>query len=197
MTRWDATSAPRGRDYDQRWEQLAASGDNIHGEADLVESLLKDVGGTRVLDAGCGTGRVGIELHRRGYVVVGVDADDGMLATARDTCADIDWMTADLAELADHVTARFDVVVLAGNVMIFLTPGSEARVLAQCAARLRPGGLLVAGFSVRPERLSLSDYDSHAETAGLTAVDRYATWDGDRFTGGDYAVSVHRRGSQQ
>ena len=58
-TRWQSTDAPRGDDYDARWRALAATGQNVHGEADLVETLLRDSGGTRVLDAGCGTGLCG------------------------------------------------------------------------------------------------------------------------------------------
>ena len=61
-TRWQRTEAPRGDDYDARWRSMEAAGHNIHGEADLVEALLADSGGSSVLDAGCGTGRVGIEL---------------------------------------------------------------------------------------------------------------------------------------
>src|SRR5918997_5184872 len=57
-TRWNDADAPRGDEYDARWSQLAAAGQNVHGEADLVEELLRETGGTRVLDAGCGTGRV-------------------------------------------------------------------------------------------------------------------------------------------
>ena len=56
-TRWQRTDAPRGADYDARWSSLAASGQNIHGEADLVEMLLTESGGRTVLDAGCGNGR--------------------------------------------------------------------------------------------------------------------------------------------
>ena len=82
-TRWHETDAPRGDEYDARWRTLAARGANVHGEADLVEALLREEGGTRVLDAGCGTGRVAIELARRGFSVVGMDADAPMLAAAR------------------------------------------------------------------------------------------------------------------
>ena len=57
----------RGADYDARWDEMAAAGDNIHGEADLVSFLLAQTGGHRVLDAGCGTGRVAVELSRRGW----------------------------------------------------------------------------------------------------------------------------------
>ena len=82
-TRWSGSDVPRGPDYDARWARLAAAGESVHGEADLVEALLRETGGTRVLDAGCGTGRVAIELAARGFAVVGVDADPAMLSEAR------------------------------------------------------------------------------------------------------------------
>src|SRR4029079_8134136 len=78
-TRWEKSSRPRAEDYDGRWQSLSAAGQNIHGEADLVEALLQESGGKRVLDAGCGTGRVAIELAARGFSVTGVDADAEML----------------------------------------------------------------------------------------------------------------------
>lgn len=192
-TRWQDTDAPRGDSYDQRWTQLAESGESVHGEADFVESLLGQTDGRRVLDAGCGTGRVAIELARRGHSVLGVDADLDMLATARTKAPDLSWIHADLADLGAHSTETFDVVLLAGNVMIFLAPGTEERVMGELVDRLAPGGLLVAGFSIRPDRLSLAEYDRVAAGAGLESVARFATWDREPYDGGDYAVSVHRR----
>ncbi len=192
-TRWQDSTAPRGADYDARWRRLAASGQGIHGEADLVQALLADTGGRRVLDAGCGTGRVAIELARRGFSPVGIDADADMLAAARAKAPRLAWIPADLAETTAHLDEAFDLVVLAGNVMIFVEPGTEARVLGQLASVLRPGGLLVAGFSIRADRLSLADYDRHAEAAGLAPVSRWSTWQRDPYQGGDYAVSVHRQ----
>lgn len=197
MTRWQGTDAPRGDDYDARWQTLAASGQNVHGEADLIEALLRASGGTRVLDAGCGTGRVAIELARRGFSVTGVDADPPMLAAARAKAPELTWLEADLTELSEHVDARFDLAALAGNVVIFLAPGSEHRVLTQLRDRLTADGLLVAGFAVRPDRISVKDYDAVAESAGFELVSRWATWDREPFRGGDYAVSVHRRGGQR
>jgi SAM-dependent methyltransferase len=191
-TRWQESSAPRGDDYDARWKSLEAAGQNIHGEADLTQALLQESGGTSVLDAGCGTGRVAIELARRGTSVVGADADARMLATARANAPQLRWIEADLAELGRVLSDRFDLVLLAGNVMIFLAPDTEQRVLEQLAQRLTPGGLLVAGFSLRPDRLSLQRYDLLADRAGLVLADRWATWDRQPFAGGDYAVSLHR-----
>lgn len=194
-TRWQRHDSPRGEVYDSRWECMAAAGQNIHGEADLVESLLAGSGGRSVLDAGCGTGRVAIELARRGFAVVGVDADDAMLGTARAKAPELNWITADLSDLSrvdDRLPDAVDLVLLAGNVMIFTEPDTEGRVLSNLSARLAPGGVLVAGFSIRADRLPLQRYDDLAAAAGLVAVDRWATWERTPFSGGDYAVSVHR-----
>ena len=192
-TRWQQVDAPRGDDYDERWKRLAAKGHNVHGEADLVEQLLCETGGTRVLDAGCGTGRVAIELARRGFSVVGVDADGGMLDTARAKAPDLAWRHKDLADLSPAVDGTFDLGVLAGNVMIFLAPRSEGPVLRAIAASLVPGGLLVSGFAIRPNRLQLAECDRLAHAAGLSVVARWSSWDREPFAGGNYAVSVHRR----
>ncbi|GFM16100.1 MULTISPECIES: class I SAM-dependent DNA methyltransferase [Mycobacteriaceae] len=192
-TRWQSSDAPRGQDYDARWERLAASGVGVHGEADLIESLLRETGGSTVLDAGCGTGRVAIELAARGFAVVGLDADPAMLAAARSKAPDLRWVEADLVDTGDHLSEAFDLVALPGNVMIFLDRGTEPDVVGQLAARLRPGGLLVAGFQLQTGRLTLDRYDEITVAAGLQLVDRWATWDREPFHGGDYAVSVHRR----
>lgn len=191
-SRWQQTGAPRGADYDARWQELAESGENIHGEADLVESLLAGEGQS-VLDAGCGTGRVAIELARRGQRVWGVDSDPRMLQTAKTKAPELPWHHADLAKLPDTLPDSFDLVLLAGNVMIFLAPGTEADVVDALAGRLSPGGLLVAGFSLRPDQLTLEQYDRLAESAGLRLLHRWATWDREPYSGGDYAVSVHAR----
>jgi SAM-dependent methyltransferase len=166
---------------------MAAEGRNVHGEADFVEGLAP----ASVLDAGCGTGRVAVELARRGYDVVGVDLDPTMLAGARDKRSDLTWVEGDLATV--DVGRVFDVVVLAGNVMIFLAPGTEATVVANLARHIGPGGALVAGFQLQPGRLDLDAYDRHCRAAGLEPGARWATWDRQPFDGGDYAVSVHRR----
>jgi SAM-dependent methyltransferase len=144
-----------------------------------------------VLDAGCGTGRVAIELARRGLDVTGVDVDRSMLDVARSKAPELPWVVGDLAEV--DLGRTFDVVVLAGNVMIFLAPGTEARVVANMARHIEPGGALVAGFSLEPGRLALADYDALADAAGLLRAERWATWDREPFRSGNYAVSVHRR----
>ncbi len=177
--------------YDEQWEALAATGEDVHGEAALVDALL---GGppARVLDAGCGTGRVAIELDRRGYETVGIDVDVALLERARAKAPALVWQEADLASLpADAVGGPFAAAVLAGNVMIFVARGTEGAVLANLASRLTPGGIVVAGFQVSG-RLPLPQYDALATAAGLAPRARWSTWDRAPFTDGDdYAVSVH------
>jgi SAM-dependent methyltransferase len=190
-SRWQQSDRPRGQDYDARWARLAAEGRSVHGEADLIESLLREHGGTRVLDAGCGTGRVAIELADRGFTVLGVDADPAMLSAARAKAPELTWIEADLAE-GPSVTDPFDLVALAGNVMIFLDRGTEGAVVTRLAGALAPGGLMVAGFQLLTGRLNLDQYDEHCGAAGLELVHRWSTWDRQPFEGGDYAVSVHR-----
>jgi SAM-dependent methyltransferase len=192
-SRWDETAAPRGDEYDAQWDRLAAEGKDPHGEVAFVQRFTP----SSVLDAGCGTGRVAIELERRGVTAVGVDLDRRMLDTARRKGAGIEWHEVDLVDLdirdASGHRRQFDVAVAAGNVMIFLHPGSEGRVVARLAEHLVPGGRLIAGFQLGA-KLTLDAYDAAARDAGLTLEHRFATWDGADFVPpGDYAVSVHRR----
>ena len=196
LSRWEERGdIPRGAEYDDRWARKAARGESIHGEADLVDSLLEP--GRSVLDAGCGTGRVAIELARRGHDVVGVDLDPAMLDLARSKAPDLPWIEGDLTRTivadASGRQRQFDAAVAAGNVMIFLEHGTEAAVVANIAAHLRPGGVLVAGFQLSDGYMGLHVYDALALRNGLQLEARYSTWEGAPFDGGDYAVSVHRR----
>ncbi len=177
-----------GEDYQARFDHLAASGAHVHGEADFVTAL----GPSSVLDAGCGTGRVALELARRGIEVVGVDLDRSMLATARKLGPGIEFIESDLAEL--DLGRTFDVVLMAGNVLLFTVPSTERLVVAGCARHVAAGGALVTGFQL-DRAYGLDGYDGDAAAAGLELTERYSTWDRDRFgagAGAGYAVSVHR-----
>jgi SAM-dependent methyltransferase len=183
---WRAGDPNRALRYAQRFADLEASGVEVHGEADLVSAYDP----SSVLDAGCGTGRVAIELARRGIDVVGVDRDAAMLDVARRSAPGLTWVEGDLADAALDLGRRFSLVVAAGNVMIFVAPGTEGAALRTMARHLQPAGLLVAGFQLGG--FGLAAYDGLADAAGLELVERFATWDRAPFAGGDYAVSVHR-----
>jgi SAM-dependent methyltransferase len=195
-------SAERAGAYSRRFDRLAAGGGDVHGEADLVASLVPV--GSLVLDAGCGTGRVAARLAELGYRTVGVDLDTGMLAEARRRHPALTWIESDLAEPTLPAGESFSAVVAAGNVMPLLTPGTETTVISVLAGLLLPGGLLIAGFGLDDAHLppsapasarfrSPARYDSDCETAGLRLRQRWAGWDRAAFDDGGYAVSVHVR----
>lgn len=176
-----------GEDFQARFDALAAAGHDVHGEAQLVAAL----GPRSVLDAGCGTGRVAIELARRGIEVVGVDAEPSMIATARRREPELAWHVGDLAEL--ELGRTFDVVVMAGNVPLFTRAGTQAGVVAGCARHLGPGGALICGFQLG-RGYDLTAYDQHCADVGLVLLERWATWDREQFQPDSaYAVSVHCR----
>ena len=199
-TRWhQLTGGTSGEEYAARFARLAASGQDPHGEATFVDGITAP--GSRVLDAGCGTGRVAVRLAELGHRCVGVDVDSSMLAVARREAPGISWVEGDLADLPAAVrdAAPYDVVVLAGNVVPLLAEGTLPAVMQGMADLLAPGGLLVAGFGLDAAHLPrgcpvtpLADYD--AATAGLQPVDRFSTWQAAPFDpAAGYAVSVHRR----
>lgn len=184
----------RGEVYDDRWRRMEARGEWVHGEADLVCWFEP----TSVMDAGCGTGRVAIELDRRGVDVVGVDLDERMLDEARAKAPHVRWILGDLTDVTvpgsgEEKRQEFDVVVLAGNVMVFVETGAEAAVVANMARHLSPGGRIVSGFRLGFTPLTFADYDRFAADAGLELEHRWTTWDREPYDGGSYAVTVHRR----
>ena len=174
-------------DYEARWQQMADDGANPHGEADFIDRFAP----SSVLDAGCGTGRVGIEIARRGIEVVGTDLDDDMLAYARRKAPQIDWLQSDLVDL--DLERVFDVVALAGNVIPYVEPRDRPAAVAGAAHHVAIGGHLIAGFTLRADWFPLADYDRWCADAGLHLVAHHATWTGDDYDGGDYVVAVHRR----
>ncbi len=198
-TRWSEVSGGLGgaTAYQQRFDDLAAKGMDVHGEAAFVEALVSPP--ARVLDAGCGTGRVAIQLTRLGYHCVGVDTEADMIAVARHQDPSTHWVRQDLSSLQLRSQA-FDVVVLAGNVIPLLAPDTLLRTLERMVAHTRLGGHVVAGFGLDAAHLpegcpvtTLADYDRACDVAGLSIVERYSTWDRAPWhEGAGYAVSVHR-----
>ncbi len=198
-TLWSEVSGGPGgaTAYQKRFDDLAAAGVDIHGEAAFVTSLIAPP--VRVLDAGCGTGRVATQLTALGYHCVGVDADADMIAVAEHRDPATTWVRQDLSRLQLRSQA-FEVAVLAGNVIPLLAPGTLLAAVTRVAAHLQPGGLLVTGFGLDADHLPpgcpvtpWEDFDQACEVAGLSFLRRYATWEKTPWVaGGGYAVSVHR-----
>ncbi|GAA1607899.1 class I SAM-dependent methyltransferase [Actinoplanes couchii] len=99
-----------------------------------------------VLDAGCGAGRMSRYLADRGCRVRGVDLSPGMLAFARRDHPDLEFTVGSLAALP-YPDACFAGVLLWYST-IHTPPAGQARLFAEAARVLRPGGHLLVGFHV-------------------------------------------------
>lgn len=179
--------------YIERFRTMAAEGKDLAGEARLLDAMLPR--GARILDAGCGPGRVSGELAARGHAVVGVDVDPELIAAATTDHPGPRYVVADLAEfdLRSHGESDpFDAAVLAGNVLAFVAPDTEALVLANVARHVKPDGVIVVGLGL-DRGYPTEDMDRDAARAGLTLEHRFGTWDLRPFrAGSDFAVSVYR-----
>lgn len=175
-------------DYESRWDQMAERGENPHGEVDFVMQFSP----TTALDAGCGFGRVGIELNARGVDIVGVDLDADLLERAKRRAPSLDWRLADLATV--DVGRTFDLVVVAGNVIGFVEPANRAAAVKNCARHVAPGGWLVMGNQVKPTWPTIAEIDDWCSQEGLVSVGHRSGWDGSPLGDSpDYAVTVHQR----
>jgi SAM-dependent methyltransferase len=179
--------------YIERWKGLAAQGMDLLGEARTLDAMLAR--GSRVLDAGCGQGRVGGHLASVGHDVVGVDVDPVLVAEAEAVHPDARWLVGDLAELdlpAAGIPEPFDAIVCAGNVMTFLAPSTRREVLRRMLAHLKPGGRAAIGFGAG-RGYEFDDFLADARAVGWTPDLLLATWDLRPFTpDADFLVAVLR-----
>lgn len=200
MTRWEEVArATAGGDYAAayaaRFRAMAERGEDTHGEATFVTGLVEPP--ESVLDAGCGTGRVAARLSDLGYDVVGVDVDAAMLAQAQADWPDLDWRLGDLSTL--DLASTFDAVLVAGNTIPLLEPGTLDATCRRLAAHLEPAGWLVCGFGLDADHLPkgcpvtpLAEVNRAMTTAGLREVELWSTWDRAPFGDSGYVVSVHQ-----
>jgi SAM-dependent methyltransferase len=173
--------------YIDRFRKLAEDGTDLHGEGRFVDAMVGR--GARILDAGCGPGRIGGYLAAAGHDVTGVDLDPLLVAAARVDHPGPRWLVGDLAEL-DLPGDGFDVVVCAGNVMTFLAPDTRRPVLRRMRAHLREGGRVVTGFGTG-RGYEVDDFVADAGTAGLVPDLMLSTWDLRPYReDGDFLVAV-------
>ena len=179
--------------YIQRFRDLAAAGQDLVGEARLVDAMLPR--GARVLDAGCGQGRIGGFLAGAGHDVVGVDGDPVLIAEAEKEHPGARWLVGDLAELdlpAAGVPERFHVIVCAGNVVTFLAESTRVEVLRRMRAHIRDDGRAAIGFGAG-RGYEFADFLADAAVAGWAEDLLLSTWDLRPFTDdADFLVALLR-----
>lgn len=178
--------------YRDRFRTLAAEGADLQGEARFVDAMLAR--NSRVLDAGCGGGRLAGALAEAGHLVFGVDVDPVLVQAAGEDHPGAIFSVLDLTELtlADLAGDPVDLVVTAGNVMVFTAEGTEREVIRRLLSVVVPGGRVVLGF----RRDDAYPYDRfEADLAALDArVEHvFGTWHLDPFTeDSDFRVTVLR-----
>jgi SAM-dependent methyltransferase len=179
--------------YIERFRSMARAGDDLAGEARLVDALAPR--GARILDAGCGPGRLGGYLAAAGHDVVGVDVDPALIEAAEQDHPGPRWLVGDLAELdlpARGITEPFDVILSAGNVMTFLAPSTRGRVLGRLRAHLGDDGRAVIGFGAGRD-YEFAEFLNDAVDAGFAPDLLLSTWDLHPFTDdSDFLVALLR-----
>lgn len=180
--------------YVERFRSMAAAGDDLAGEARFVDALAPR--GARILDAGCGPGRVGGELARLGHDVVGVDIDPVLIEAAEEDHPGPTWLVGDLATLdlsSAGIGDGFDVIVSAGNVMTFVAADARRDVLARLRDHLRSDGRLAIGFGTGRD-YEFADFRADVAAVGLHTDLELSTWDLRPFTDDSgFLVAILRR----
>ena len=177
--------------YVERFRAMVAAGDDLAGEARFVDAMVAR--GARILDAGCGPGRVGSALAEAGHQVVGIDVDPFLIAAAEQDHPGPRWLVGDLAELdlpARGIADGFDAIICAGNVMPFLAPSTRVAVLDRFRTHLGPNGRVAVGFGAE-RGYTFDEFFADVERAGLTADVVLESWDLRPFTkASDFVVAI-------
>ncbi len=170
------------RRYIQRFRDMEANGHDLWGEARTVDAMAPR--NARILDAGCGPGRLDGFLHELGHTVVGIDVDPGLIEAAEQDHPGPTYVVGDLAEMdlpAQGIEANFDVIVSAGNVVGFLAASTREEVLRRIAKHLAPEGRAIIGYGAG-RGYEFPDFFADAERAGLKLDVALESWDLRPFT---------------
>ena len=117
------------------------------GEIDFYRAMamgVKERGGS-VLEVGCGTGRVTLQLAKEGLSIVGMDISPAMLSLARQKSQglpNVRWVEGDM--LTFDLGECFDLIIIPGHSFQFmLTPEDQLSCLNCICQHLAPYGKLV------------------------------------------------------
>jgi SAM-dependent methyltransferase len=179
--------------YIERFRAMARDGADLSGEARLIDAMAAR--GARILDAGCGGGRVSGYLASAGHEVIGVDVDPALIEAAEQDYPGPRWLVADLAELdlpARGIAEPFDIIVSAGNVMAFVAPSTRVQVLSRLRAHLADDGRAAIGFGAGRD-YSFDQFLGDVAEAGLEPEVLLSTWDLRPFTDdSEFLVAILR-----
>lgn len=111
-------------------------------EAAIMLAYRQDFSG-RVIEVGCGAGRVAGYLSLIASEAYGVDISQQMVDYCRTAYPEVSFSKADMRDVGELETAPFDVIFATFNVIDALSPSDRLRTLDGFRRALNPGGLLV------------------------------------------------------
>ena len=136
-------SGPARNEYDHPAVAAAYDAENAWGrDDDFFLDLAGETPGSRVLDLGCGTGRLTVALAAAGHSVTGIDPARAMLAAAR-AKAGAEKVTWIEGTAASAPTRAFDLALMTSHVaQVFVGDAGWSETLRHLARALVPGGRL-------------------------------------------------------
>lgn len=107
-----------------------------------LDKMLAEVkSGQKVLDIGCGTGRVCVQLEEKGIDYFGIDISEAEIALAKKACPKGDFQTGSMMNLP-YKNEEFDVVFHIAVLHHLLTKPERAKAVSEAFRVLKPGGQL-------------------------------------------------------
>jgi len=119
-----------------------ASTELREAEARILERRRGELGG-RVLELGCGAGRLTGHVLGIAGSLHGIDVSPAMVAYCRETYPEGEFSVGDLLELERFAEEEFDAVLAPYNVLDVLDDAQRRSVLVEIRRLLVPGGLLI------------------------------------------------------
>jgi SAM-dependent methyltransferase len=142
-----------------RFANAIVSPDRTRAEAAHIMRLLDLQPGARILDLGCGNGRLAIPLARAGYSVTGLDACEELLSIARNSAVEVGGELSFIhAEMKDFASsARYDAVINIGTAFGYVPCAKDDQAALRNACRsLAPGGAFLIETENRDHRVRTS-----------------------------------------
>jgi SAM-dependent methyltransferase len=161
-------------DYPQYWDLAFRSETRL--EADFIEAAARkyyDFPLRRLLEPGCGGGRLVLELAARGFDVTGFDLNEKAVKYVQQRLArrglDANVFVGDMT--AVHLQRRVDVAFNTLNTFRHLTSEDDAlQHLELTAKSLRQGGIYVLGFHLLPPDADEDCIERWSAVHGATRV---------------------------
>ncbi|MDO5098238.1 MAG: class I SAM-dependent methyltransferase [Corynebacterium sp.] len=193
MPTWNeliAANPAHSINYANRWRHFEENGEDIYGEARLIDAIAAR--GSVIIDAGCGQGRLTGYLGKQGHKVIGSDLDPILIDIAREQHPDLEFHVGDLC-VDPLPISDADIVFSAGNVMGFLPVEGRKGALSHIFAALKPGGLAVIGFGAG-RGWDFDDFLALATEVGFTIEQKFSSWELAPFAKeSDFLVAFFRK----